>query len=113
MLPSSSLDLQKARESPYMFVDTGVPLLFRMAYTLEAEKLRMIIRLAGDANLLSGDDYFSIGQRNFLAAREVLMRNGVHIMAEQVGGNVSRTVRLDISTGELLIRSPGQEDSVL
>ncbi|MBW2066957.1 MAG: chemotaxis protein CheX [Deltaproteobacteria bacterium] len=43
MLPESSLDRAKARENPYMFGDTGIPLLFKGAYDLGAR-----LRVNGD-----------------------------------------------------------------
>jgi chemotaxis protein CheD len=38
MLPLSSVSPEKAREKPAMFVDTGVPLLFKESYRLGAKK---------------------------------------------------------------------------
>lgn len=49
MLPESGIDPGKARERPFMFADTGVPLLFRRAYELGADKKRMVVRVAGGA----------------------------------------------------------------
>ena len=47
MLPDSTIDSVKASKQPSLFVDTGVPALFRAAYQLRAEKHRMIISVAG------------------------------------------------------------------
>ena len=35
MLPESSLDGNKAKKNPYMFGDTGIPLLFKSSYNLD------------------------------------------------------------------------------
>jgi chemotaxis protein CheD len=111
MLPDSSIHKSKAEESPYMFVDTGVPLLFRSAYKLEAEKYRIVIKVAGGADLLSfGNAFTGIGQRNYEALVEILKRNGVRIKTEHVGGNISRTVRLEIATGRVWIKTPGKSE---
>jgi len=38
MLPDSQIDPQKSQKNPWMFADTGIPLFFRGAYKLGAEK---------------------------------------------------------------------------
>jgi chemotaxis protein CheD len=114
MLPDSTIHKTKADESPYMFVDTGVPLLFRSAYKLDAEKHRIIIKTVGGADLLSfGNTFTGIGQRNYEALTDILKRNGVRLRAQDVGGNISRTVRFEIATGRVLIRTPGKPEAEL
>ena len=50
---------------------------------------------------------FNIGKRNYLALRKILWKAGVLVQAEDVGGNVSRTVRLEVGTGRFWFRGPG------
>ncbi len=57
MLPLSKIDPQKAKKSPFMFVDTGVPLLFREAFKLGAEKQRLIVKAVGCSSLLKKKDF--------------------------------------------------------
>ena len=38
MLPESKLNLDKAKTTPCMFADTGIPALFKAAYKLGAKK---------------------------------------------------------------------------
>jgi chemotaxis protein CheD len=113
MLPNSLINPEKAKRTPAMFVDTGVPLLFRTAYELGAEKQRIIIKVVGGAEILDENKLFNIGKRNYQALVEILTHNGVRISAEQVGGQTSRTVRLDMKTGNVLIQSPGEEKIIL
>ena len=47
MLPDSAIDPEKARRNPWMFADTGIPLLFRQAYEMGADKRRLVVRAAG------------------------------------------------------------------
>lgn len=104
MLPESSLDATKAERNPYMFADTGIPLLFRQAYAAGAEKKRLVVRVAGGAQVMDDKGVFNIGKRNCLSVRKVLWRAGVTIAAESVGGTESRTVRLEMSSGRFLMR---------
>ena len=39
MLPMSTIDAEKAKNKPYMFVDTGVPILFNECYKKNKRKL--------------------------------------------------------------------------
>ena len=104
MLPDSYIDREKARKNPAMFVDTGVPHLFREAYRLGAVKHRIVVKVAGGASLKSGSDLFEIGKHNIIALRKVLWKNGVMISAHDVGGSVSRTITLDVATGGVTLR---------
>jgi chemotaxis protein CheD len=113
MLPESSLDPAKARERPYMFADTGIPMLFREAYRLGAEKRRLVVRLAGGAQVMDDGGVFNIGKRNYLAARKILWKAGVLVQSEEVGGHDSRTVRLEMSTGAFWMRGPGEGDRLV
>lgn len=110
MLPDSGIDGAKSRERPYMFADTGVPLLFRRAYELGAEKRRMLVRVAGGAQVMDDNGVFDIGRRNYLALRRILWQAGVLIHAEDVGGTVSRSVRLEVPTGLMWLRTAGSAE---
>jgi chemotaxis protein CheD len=109
MLPQSSIDESKAMENPYMFVDTGVPKLFLHCYKIGAQKQRMIVKAAGGASTRGSEenDFFHIGQRNFTMLRKLLWKNGVLLDSHEVGGSDSRTLSLDIRSGEVTLKSNG------
>ena len=110
MLPEADLGADNARKSPSLFVDSGVAMLFRSAYKLGADKRRIIVKAAGGAELLDEDRFFGIGHRNHESLTEILQRNGVALTASAVGGNASRTMRLDMATGKISITIPGQPE---
>jgi chemotaxis protein CheD len=110
MLPLSELDAAKAKANPAMFVDTGVPALFKACYRLGAEKPRMIVKVAGGASgAAPGEpDQFQIGKRNVLTLRKLLWKNGVLLHGEDVGGHqLSRTMALDVATGAVSLKIGG------
>lgn len=109
MLPESSLNPGKASENPYMFADTGIPMLFHSAYRLGAEKRRLVVWAAGGAQVMDDSGVFNIGKRNNLALRKILWKAGVMIHGEEVGGTTARTVRLEVGTGRFMISGPGME----
>ena len=115
MLPTGTIDAEKALRNPAMFVDTGVPLLFKESYRLGARKERLVVKVAGGA--FAGDDegadQFQIGKRNVLMLRKLLWKNNVVLHAHDVGGSrTSRTVYLDVATGTFTIRSNGQDTTL-
>lgn len=105
MLPEASLSPEKAKASPAMFCDSGVPLLFKSAYQLGAAKERLVVKIAGGAQLLDEKGVFNIGKRNYLALRKIFWKNNVLIAAEDVGGNVGRTLKLNLSSGEVSLKT--------
>jgi chemotaxis protein CheD len=110
MLPESSLDPVKAEKNPFMFADTGIPALFRSAYQLGADKRRLVVSVAGGAQMMDPQGAFNIGKRNVLIMRKILWKAGVMVQAEEVGGVTSRTIRLDIGTGKVLLREAGRPE---
>ncbi|MBZ5590872.1 MAG: chemotaxis protein CheD [Acidobacteriia bacterium] len=110
MLPESAIDPVKAQANPYMFADSGVPLLFRTAYKHGADKRRLTVRLAGGAQVMDDKGVFNIGKRNYLAVRKILWKAGVLVHGEAVGGETSRTVRLEVGTGRFWLRTAGQPE---
>jgi chemotaxis protein CheD len=113
MLPDSSLDPLRGAKHPAMFVDTGVPSLFRATYELQAEKHRMIIAVAGGAQIMDTSDVFNIGAHNFEALSRLFNENGLKIHAEHVGGLVNQTMHLDLATGEVRLKFSGQSQEVI
>ncbi len=107
MLPMSTIDPAKAADNPLMFVDTGVPLLFKECYKLGARKERMVVKVAGGACLHGNEDtdFFGIGKRNFTMLRKLLWKNGVLLESYEVGGGISRTMSMDIGSGQVTVRS--------
>ncbi|MBF0100261.1 MAG: chemotaxis protein CheD [Desulfobacterales bacterium] len=113
MLPESVLDKAKAEANPYMFADTGIPSLFKASYELGAKKQRMKVVVAGGAQIMDQKGFFNIGKRNYMALRKIFFKNNVLINYEDVGGNVNRTVRLKISTGDVYIKISSQEEKIV
>jgi len=110
MLPESSLDKEKAKAKPYMFADSGIPRLFKTAYQLGAVKQRIKIYAAGGAEILDQKGFFNIGKRNYMALKKMFFKNNVMINKQDVGGNVSRTVRIEISTGDIYVKTSGSRE---
>lgn len=112
MLPDSSIADEKERNSA-KFADTGVPLLLEQVCALGASKKRLEVWAAGAANMLQSAGSFEIGKRNHQALRRILWKAGLLLRGEAVGGNQSRSVRLEVATGNLWIQTSGEERKLL
>jgi len=107
MLPESTIDAKKAELNPFMFADTGIPRLMDVLQSAGGDGKRMVVRLTGGAQVLDSQGVFQIGKRNYLAARKILWKAGILVAAEAVGGEVSRTTRLEVGSGRLWVREGG------
>ncbi len=107
MLPDSQIDAEKAQKNPWMFADTGIPLFFKEAYKLGAEKRRMEVKVAGGSQILDESGFFNIGKRNYMALRKIFWVNNVLIHGEDVGGYVNRTLSVELSSGRVWVKTSG------
>lgn len=113
MLPESSIGQDKALINPFLFADTGIPMLFRRAYKLGAVKERIICKLAGAGDIFERKDILGIGLRNHQAARKILTTNNVPISGEHLGGQDGMSLALYMDTGRVVINlSNGEEKEI-
>lgn len=109
MLPLSKIDVEKAQRMPCMFVDTGVPALLDEVLSRGASIKRLVTKVAGGSELMDEKKIFKIGERNYAVLRKLLWKNNILIDAEDVGGQTSRTMSLELASGRTTIKSKGQE----
>ncbi|WP_305045793.1 chemotaxis protein CheD [Geoalkalibacter sp.] len=109
-LPEARINPAKAQERPGYFADSGIPALLReMArHGCDPGGRGFIVKLAGGAKVMDPNDTFNIGKRNLLAAKKALWAYGLGAVAEDVGGNFSRTVTITVRNGEVWLSSPGR-----
>lgn len=107
MLPESSLDASKAQNNPFMFGDTGIPLLFKEVYKYGAKKNQLQVLVIGGSQILDQNGLFNIGKRNHTLLRKMFWKNNVMIDFEDVGGTVNRTLKLEVKNGDAWLRVSG------
>lgn len=106
MLPESSISPEKAARQPAMFADTGLPAFFKALAGLRAERSRLRLFVAGGASVIAGTDPFRIGERNSRVTMDYLARQGYSVRRTETGGNINRTVHLDVNTGTVQLKTP-------
>ena len=107
MLPQGSLDPKKSQTDPFRFGDVAIPKLFELAYKLGATKPNIKVVMAGGANVLKNQNVFNIGHRNITIARKLFWKNRIFVESEEVGGEIPRTLSLDMSSGCFYLQSKG------
>ena len=107
MLPDSTIDPAKAQANPGKFVDTGMPALLRAACHMRADARRLRYYLVGGASIMDDQNLFNIGTRNVTAFMEFLRRQNGCLVAQQVGGQVNRTMFLAVETGRVTLKVSG------
>jgi len=113
LLPESEMDKVKARANPSMFADTGISWLLESMRQQGGATTGLRAMVIGGAQVISGHEMFQIGKRNHLAARKALWKAGILTELEEVGGGLSRTVRIDVATGDVWVREGGAADRQL
>jgi len=109
-LPLSQLNADLARTNPARFVDLGIPLLFKAAIDLGANRRMLRVTVAGAATMIAtSNDLFNISSRNLTVMRKVLWQLGILLAGEDTGGTSPRTMSLKLDTGETVIASQGRQ----
>ena len=102
LLPSPALSRRDA--NPAKFPQSAVPRLLELMAADGAQPARVSARLAGGASMfasLTPPGTINMGERNLVAARQVLRNHGVPLLGEAVGGDFGRTVRLSVDDGKV------------
>ncbi len=93
-----------------IYATTGLPELFKQAYSLGASKNNLIVCVAGAATLLADTSGFQIGKRNRAMLRKLFWKNNIPIAAEETGGTIARTLHLELTSGVVTVQSKGKEN---
>lgn len=109
MLPSSRA-AERERNRPAMFVDSGMEYLMNDMQALGADISRLEFKVFGGAKVLEADHFFRIGVKNTEAFNEIVSRLGLTVRALEVGGNLNRTIKLQISSGRVKVKMPNQQE---
>jgi chemotaxis protein CheD len=95
------------------YVDSGLAQLLAEMGAAGALRRRLVIRMAGGANMLTVRDLqrvFSIGERNVTAAQAAFAAGGLTCQAQEVGGQTGRTLRVYVADGRMTVRVIGQQE---
>lgn len=107
MLP---LNMETGRTNTFKYADTGIREALRQMAVKGANRAAITAKIAGGARMfeVTSGNLGNIGQRNSESVHQILRREGVRLLWEDVGGKVARTMEFDSATGTGTIRSYGR-----
>ncbi|PSQ47181.1 chemotaxis protein CheD [Halobacteriales archaeon SW_7_65_23] len=111
MLPvAEEMDEGKAAK----FADSGTQVLLDELRAIGANPATVEAKIAGGSDMLDFSEGGSgIGDRNVEQVRATLAENDVPIVAEDVGGDHGRSLRLEAASGDLIVKSANREKRTL
>lgn len=111
MLP---LNMEAGRKNPMKYADTGIKETLRQMEAMGARRNRITAKIAGGAKMFeSNGSVGNIGQRNIESVHLNLKKEGIHLLKEDVGGAVARTLLFDVGSGLCCVRSYGRPELII
>lgn len=109
MLPDSTQFKKVSKEAK--FANLAIPKMVQELIDQGVKKRNMVAKIAGAASMFQFSDKsltMDIGKRNTMAVENALQQLGIPILAKDVGGNVGRTMILDLEDKKVYIRTMGK-----
>ena len=112
MLP---LNMEPGRKNVMKYADTGIRETLKMMESKGASRSRITAKIAGGAKMfeVSGGSLGNIGQRNIDSVHINLKKEVIHLLKEDVGGGVARTLLFDVSNGLACVRCYGRPELII
>ncbi|MCK5097557.1 MAG: chemotaxis protein CheD [Desulfobacteraceae bacterium] len=105
MLPCMQTAYNKSK--PNRFADAATKAIINQMEAKGALLQNIKAKIFGGANmfpnLFSDDSELAVGKRNILAVKKELELNQIEIIAQEVGGDIGRTVLFDTLEGSVLV----------
>jgi len=114
MLPKAPNN--RKNNNPAKYADTAIRLLLDELERARASKRRLVAKIAGGAQMFKFDNANSqmqIGARNAEAVKEILKKEKIKLLAEDVGKDYGRTMEFHLKDNKVLIKTVKGEDQVL
>lgn len=116
VLPDSLTLSEKSVRTVGKCADTAVPEMINIITRKGLKPKSMKIYMAGGAQMFSfgsNKNILNVGQRNVIATKAALMKQGLSPIATDTGGNKGRTLRLDAINGIVYMKKLGEEEIIL
>ena len=92
--------------NPFKFVDLAIDAIIKKMEFLGSNRQNMKAKIVGGANMFLnlGHESLRAGEKNVLATKEKLRKEGISLSGEIVGGSVGRSVDFDTVSGIVTVR---------
>lgn len=98
----------EAEKTPVKYANTALPAMLKEMEKKGAVKGRIVIKIAGGAKIIStipARSLLDIGERNCEAVKAALAEHGFVVKAEDLRGNLGRSMWLHIDSGITRVRT--------
>lgn len=104
----------KSELNPAKFADTAIPTLIEKMKQQGASRNLLVAKIAGGSQLFNlNTNVIRVGDKNIEMVRKKLEECSIPLVAEDVGGNYGRTMKIDVTTGKVYISTVGREERIL
>lgn len=114
MLPDSSTSKEVTTRGK--FADTAIPDLIELMQKKGAAKHRMLVKMAGGAQMFAYpgmSPQMHIGYRNAVAVEKALSALGLRVSGKSIGGHSGRSIYMDLATGTVKVRMLNSPEIIL
>lgn len=110
MLPTHTLAQQGKLDemAQRRFADIAIPFIYDSVIQMGARPENLRAKIVGGAQMFKGvadEELMDIGKRNVTAVKEQLALKKIPIIAEHIHGSEGRTMRYNVNTNKLFIRT--------
>lgn len=94
----------------FKYADSGIQETLRKLAVFGMVKSRMVVKIAGGAKMfeISGNASFgNIGERNAESVKRQFAKEGIRIVAQDIGGTHARTMSIDLTNGNVTLKTFG------
>lgn len=107
MLPYQKDFSYKSGTNELKFADSAIPLMIADILKLGGKRENLVAKIVGGSNMFPDltPDKDGVGYKNQIATKETLKELNIKIVAEELGGNIGRTIIFDLNTGLVTIKS--------
>ncbi|MDE6281765.1 MAG: chemotaxis protein CheD [Oscillospiraceae bacterium] len=112
MLP---VNMEAGRKNTMKYADTGIRETLKQMEAMGASRSRITAKIAGGAMMFKDGtgSLGNIGQRNIESVKLNLRKEGIHLLKEDVGGSVARTLLFDVNSGLGCVRCYGRPELII
>jgi chemotaxis protein CheD len=103
--PDSKADPELARENPWVFADTALPLVLSLLRRYGAEDSGIAIHAISGGDDWADEDSAALSAENQAALRRVLSKENLTLAGEDLAGEAVKSLWFDVASGRLLVRS--------
>lgn len=102
--------------NPYKYADTGFREMLRTMETFGCQRRRLIAKMAGGAKMFeipNESNFGNIGAGNIQAMKKMLDMSYIPLAGQAVGGDIARTLSIDVATGAVSVKTLGRDEIIL